>query len=106
MFFRGRAKSAGEGATESPAHRADIQGRTQATRARRKRVLDTEKTGTRSETYMNEHIAAEMILLEAELEIDRLKLQRDRLFKMVMALDFEKLSAEQRRELDRIHKQK
>ena len=55
---------------------------------------------------MNEHIAAEMILLEAELEIDRLKLQRDRLFKMVMALDFEKLSAEQRRELDRIHKQK
>ena len=55
---------------------------------------------------MNEHIAAEMILLEAELEIDRLKLQRDRLFEMVLALDFEKLTAEQRRELDKIHTQK
>ena len=55
---------------------------------------------------MIEHIAAEMVLLEAELEIDRLKLQRDRLFEMVMALDFEKLSAEQRRELDKIHTQK
>ena len=55
---------------------------------------------------MIEHIAAEMILLEAELEIDRLKLQRDRLFKMVLALDFERLTAEQRRELDKIHTQK
>lgn len=55
---------------------------------------------------MIEHIAAEMILLEAELEIDRLKLQRDRLFEMVMSLDFEKLTAEQRRELDKIHAQK
>lgn len=55
---------------------------------------------------MNEHITAEIILLEAELEIDRLKLQRDHLFEMVMALDFEKLSAEQRRELDRIYTQK
>ena len=55
---------------------------------------------------MIEHIAAEMILLEAELEIDRLKAQRDRLFEMVMELDFEKLSAEQRRELDKIHTHK
>ena len=55
---------------------------------------------------MNEHIAAEMILLEAELEIDRLKLQCDRLLKMVMSLDFERLTTEQRRELDKIHTQK
>lgn len=55
---------------------------------------------------MIEHIAAEMILLEAELEIDRLKLQRNRLFEMVMSLDFEKLTVEQRRELDKIHAEK
>lgn len=55
---------------------------------------------------MMEHIAAEMILLEAELEIDRLKLQCDRLLKMVMSLDFERLTTEQRRELDKIHTQK
>lgn len=54
---------------------------------------------------MNE-VATEVILLEAEREIDRLKAQRDSLFEMVMALDFEKLNAEQRRELDRIHLQK
>ena len=106
MLPRGRAEPASEGTAEGPAHWADLQGRTQTTGTRGERVLNTEENGPRGKTDMMEHIAAEMILLEAELEIDRLKLQRDRLFEMVLALDFEKLTAEQRRELDKIHTQK
>ena len=88
MLTRGRAESASEGPAEGQAYWAIVQDRTETTGTRREWILNIEENGTRSETDMNEHIAAEMILLEAELEIDRLKLQRDRLFEMVMALDY------------------
>lgn len=54
---------------------------------------------------MSDHIvvATEMILLETELELDRVKEQRDQLYKMVLSLDFETLPPFRKQQLDKIH---
>ena len=54
---------------------------------------------------MSDHIvvATEMILLETERELDRVKEQRDQLYEMVLSLDFETLPPFRKQQLDKIH---
>lgn len=48
-------------------------------------------------------VATEMVLLETERELDRVKEQRDQLYEMVLSLNFHTLPPFRKQQLDKIH---